>query len=89
MDFRLTIRMDRKDLVARKSRSMAMFRAAEPPLAKGASGKISGHNRRDKNSWPEWDGNWKTMGKCWKMKDGNNRNHLLAIKTMSFADFKR
>ena len=36
---RLTIRMERKDLVARKSRSMAMFRAAEPPLAKGASGK--------------------------------------------------
>jgi len=32
----LTIRMERKDLVARKSRSMAMFRAAEPPLAKGA-----------------------------------------------------
>ena len=30
------MRMDRKDLVARKSRSMAMFRAAEAPLAKGA-----------------------------------------------------
>ena len=28
--------MERKDLVARKSRSMAMFRAAEAPLAKGA-----------------------------------------------------
>ena len=70
MDFRLTIRMDRKDLVARKSRSMAMFRAAEPPLAKGASGKISGHHRRDKNSWPEWDGNWKPWendGK-WRME---------------------
>ena len=34
--FVLTIRMDRKDLVARKSRSMAMLRAAKAPLAMGA-----------------------------------------------------
>ena len=38
----LTIRMERKDLVARKSRSMAILRAAEAPLAKGAFGGSKG-----------------------------------------------